>query len=322
MMKPFLDVEPFVSRRRVLATAGAGVAVSCLSPLAEASATRKRVLRVAHLTDVHVQPEQGAPEGLAMALEHAQSGKNRADLILTGGDMIMDALDSDRDRVQAQWDVFHRVLRQNLRTPIHHAVGNHDVWGWEAKAKYASEPKFGKAWACEALELERPYYSFDKGGWHFIMLDSIQTGEGDGYTGRLDDPQFEWLQGDLASTPAKTPVMVVSHIPIIAACAYFDGQNERTGTWMVPAALMHSDARRIKDLFRKHPNVKLCVSGHEHLLDEVVYNGVTYACNGAVCGSWWNGDYQECTYGYAQIDLFDDGSFTNRYVPYGWKTRE
>jgi hypothetical protein len=232
--------------------------------------------------------------------------------------MIMDALNSDKDQIIKQWEIFQRVLRDNLTTEIHHAIGNHDVFGWEARAKFDKDPKFGKVWACEQFEIESPYYAFTKNGWRFIILDSVQPTEGDGYTGRLDDPQFEWLTGELKDN--QLPTMVVSHIPIIGACAYFDGPNEKTGTWTVPAAIMHSDARRIKDLFRLHPHVKLCVSGHEHLLDQVVYNGVSYFCDGAVCASWWNGDYQECTYGYAEIDLYDDGTFEHKYVPFGWKT--
>jgi len=52
---------------------------------------------------------------------------------------------------------------------------------------------------------------------------------------------------------------------------------------------MHVDAAKIKDLFAKHKNVKLCLSGHLHLVDRVDYNGVTYLCDGAVCGGWWKG---------------------------------
>jgi hypothetical protein len=83
---------------------------------------------------------------------------------------------------------------------------------------------------------------------------------------------------------------------------------------------MHIDARRIKDFFLKHPNVKLCLSGHVHLWDRLEYNNVTYVCNGAVCGGWWKGSYQETPEGYGLVDLYDDGSFNAEYVRFGWKT--
>lgn len=309
-----------ISRRDLIAVSAGGVLLPTLAAATPRKA-RKRVLRVAHLTDIHVQPERGAPLAMEKCLEHVQSQKPKPDLILTGGDMIMDSLGASEARTREQWDVFTRVLKANLSLPIEHSIGNHDVWGWGARDKFSSESKFGKVWAMEAMGLAKPYRSFDRGGWHFVVLDSVHSTEGNGYQGRLDDEQFEWLKDDLAKTDPKKPVLVLSHIPIIGVCAMYDGENEKTGKWVIPASYVHVDSRRIKDLFLKHRNVKLCISGHEHQLDRIVYNDVTYICNGAVCAGWWGGDYFECTYGYALIDLYDDGTFENRYVPFGWKTQ-
>ena len=51
----------------------------------------------------------------------------------------------------------------------------------------------------------------------------------------------------------------------------------------------------------------------------VQYLGVTYACNHAVCGSWWDGARDEFPPAYAIIDLHADGSFTNQVIDWGWK---
>jgi len=247
-------------------------------------------------------------------LQHAQS--HSPDVLFLGGDMVMDSFDVHKERVDSQWATFQNVLKANWSGPIEPCLGNHDVWGWGNYARYQDEPLFGKGRAMEELQMGHPYRSFDQAGWHFVVLDSTHSLEGDGYTARLDDEQFEWLTSDLAQTPEDKPVFVLSHIPILAACPFFDGDNEQTGNWQVPGAWMHIDARRIKDLFHRHKNVKLCASGHIHLQDHVRYNDVEYVCNGAVCGGWWNGSYQECLAGYAMIDLYDDGSFDNRYIAY------
>ncbi len=84
---------------------------------------------------------------------------------------------------------------------------------------------------------------------------------------------------------------------------------------------MHTDVARLRELFWKHPNVKLCLSGHLHLRERVEYNGVTYLCNGAVSGGWWKGDHQQTKAGYAVIDLFADGTFEDQYLPYGWQVK-
>src|SRR5438552_2511432 len=85
---------------------------------------------------------------------------------------------------------------------------------------------------------------------HGLASVSPQAG---GYEARLDDEQFDWLKADLQATPKTTPILILSHIPILAACALFDGDNEKSGDWVVPGAWMHLDARRLKSLFVEHP---------------------------------------------------------------------
>jgi 3',5'-cyclic-AMP phosphodiesterase len=313
-----------LNRRQFIHTAGivsAGAIVGAGSSpeaMAQASSERSPDLRIAHLTDMHVMPDGvlglNAESGFSKALEHAQALARKPDLILQGGDAIMDALRTGKGDVTAQWAAFNRTL-EKLRTPIHHAVGNHDCWTGPGSA---GDPLKGKAWALQQLGLKNPYYSFDAGEWHFVVLDStnLETKDSHGYTAKLDEAQFKWLEADLKAVPKAKPILILSHIPILAVCAYFDGDNEKSGDWLVPGAWMHSDARRLKDLFLQHPNLRLCLSGHIHLRDALEYNGVTYACNGAVCGNWWRGNYQETTPGYAIVDLWNDGSHKIEYVTY------
>jgi 3',5'-cyclic-AMP phosphodiesterase len=275
--------------------------------------------RIAHLTDMHVMPDGAmsvnAQAGFIRALEHAQNLSRKPDLIVQGGDAIMDALRTGKADVKAQWEAFQQALAKHLRTPIRHAIGNHDCWTGPGSK---NDPLYGKAWAMQQLKLTKPFYSFDAGNWHIIVLDStnLTTPDSRGYTAKLDEAQFKWLEHDFATTPATRPVLIVSHIPILAVSAYLDGDNETSGNWVVPGAWMHIDARRFKTLFAAHPNVRLCLSGHIHLRDSAVYNSVTYACNGAVCGNWWRGTYQETKPGYAVVDLYNDGAFNVEYLQY------
>ncbi len=281
----------------------------------------KRVLRLAHLTDLHLQPERWADKGLIACLHHLQDLKDRPDLIITGGDTIMDSFGQDDQRTTVQWELFHKIMKAECSLPVKSCIGNHDAWGWNRKDSKTTgdEPLWGKKRAVHELGLPERYYSFDQAGWHFVILDSTHTDGGDGYIAKMDEPQYEWLCSDLARTPAGTPVLLVSHQPILAAASFFDGDNETKGNWRVPASLMHIDARRLKDLFNKHRNVKLCLSGHLHLVDRVDYCGVTYLCNGAVCGAWWRGDHRECNEGYGLIDLYAAGSFAHQYVAFNWE---
>jgi Icc protein len=306
-----------VSRRDLLAASAALGAGALLPGAACAAAPAKkgrRVLRIAHLTDTHVQPERDAGEGLATALHHVQDQPDRPDLVFFGGDNVMNVDGSDgAKRADVQLKTWNDALRNELSLPYRTCIGNHDVLRMHRTD--------GKKWAMDAYELDARHYHFDQAGWRFIVLDSTSP-EGGGYKGRLDGEQLEWLGGVLKKTPASMPILILSHIPLIAACAYFDGDNETSGNWVVPGAWMHLDARRIKDMFRRHPNVKACLSGHIHLADQVVYNDVLYCCNGAVSGGWWGGPYQECNNGYGIVDLYDDGTVRNQYVNYPWTPRD
>jgi 3',5'-cyclic-AMP phosphodiesterase len=324
---------PSTSRRNfITATATALAAAATSSLLAQTPApaggtavpaARRRVLRIAHLTDAHVMPNQAgsadSAAGLTAALRHAQGLPERPDVIFFGGDMIMDSLKTDKSRALEQWEVWQRVITEEVKIPYRLCLGNHDIWGWAAhKPEFENDPHYGKRLAMEVLGMKERYYSFDQGGWHLVVLDSMQIDHGShhGYTARLDDAQFAWLSRDLAATPRETPVLILSHIPILSSCVFLDGDREDTGTWVVPGAWMHIDARRLKTLFHQHPNVKACLSGHVHLVDDVSYLGVRYLCNGAVCGGWWKGGYQEFGPAYAIVDLFADGSVTNEIVNY------
>ncbi len=279
---------------------------------------RQRLLRVAHLTDIHVSDIAGAAAGMASAIRHAQEQVDRPDLLLFGGDCIGDALDNPKDKVLAQWDLWEKIFAAEVKLPHAVCLGNHDILGWSRRGDLAlaADPDYGKALALRRLGLKERYFSFDRAGWHFVVLDSMQMAKTSGYVAQLDEAQFAWLERDMAATPAATPVLVLSHIPILSAAAFLDGDLAKTGNWEVPGAWMHLDVRRIKDLFRQHANVRICLSGHLHMVDDVSYLGVRYLCNGAVSGGWWKGFYQEFGPVYALIDLYDDGSAENQLVTY------
>ncbi len=308
---------------------------------------RKRALRVAHITDTHIEPELRAADGVAACLAHIREKKfaraevggggggvlsaDKVDLILHGGDAVFDTCDVGEARAKEVWGLWSKVMKDGWDGPLKYAVGNHDCWGMNKKVSGTSgeEGLWGKRWALDVMGIKGvaradtktsgAYYSFDQNGWHFVVLDSVRIIE-NGYYGGLDDEQFDWLKGDLLLNKMH-PTLVLSHIPILTVTVLDRGINDKMERVVHPA-LMCTDFERIKKLFLENPQVKVCLSGHMHLLDRVEYNGVTYLCNGAVCGNWWKGKHKDCGEGYAIVDLFGDGSFENQYVGYGWKAGE
>jgi 3',5'-cyclic AMP phosphodiesterase CpdA len=297
------------------------------APTGEAKAASDGVLRVAHITDVHVQPELGGGRGMAMCLNHIQSRKDRPSLILNTGDCIMDSFRQEKARTELQWELWRKVLRDECSLPMEHCLGNHDIWGADKKASKTTgeEALWGKKMGLEHLGLGRPYHSFDHGAWHFVMLDSVVLVE-NSFRGRLDDEQFAWLEADLKATDPKRPVLIGSHMPILSPSSVLGSTEEdpdRPGYVRGNGGGMHLDVQRIWRLFLKHPNVKLCVSGHLHRTDRAEYRGVTYVTNPAVCGNKWKGKVAD-RWGemYTMLELRPDGTFDVEYVDYGWKVEK
>lgn len=274
-------------------------------------------IRFAFLTDIHIKPELVAEKGMAQAFHHAQSLKSKVDFIINGGDCIWDSLEADKQKTQSQWELYHSILKKENSLPVYHCIGNHDVWGWFIKEnKPETDKLYGKQWAVETLELPGRYYSFVKNNWLFIVLDSTQINPEGGYIAYIDPQQLQWLQQQLEQSKDKF-VCIVSHIPVLSICAgLFFNKTETNGDLKIQRNLMHTDFISLKKLFAGHPNIKVCLSGHIHLQDELDYLGVKYYCNGAVSGNWWKGSFQEFAPAYAVIELFDDGSSVRNMVAY------
>jgi len=273
---------------------------------------KKRVLRVAHLTDIHLKDKFGAPAKLVKCLHHMQQQTPKVDFVLNGGDIVFDMNKENLGIINDQWKLSKDIMKAECSLPVHYCLGNHDIW-WNEDDK--SQAIYGKRFSMDQLQLASPYYSMVKNGWKFIMLDSVHLDvDGTWYIGKLGDEQFNWLQTELANTDASMPVLVLSHIPILTATNLIE--DDTINKWVMLGGDMHTDNAKIINLFYQHSNVKLCLSGHIHLRDKVVYNNVTYICDGAVSGAWWEGQRRETPPGYGLIDLYDDGSFDEQYVSY------
>lgn len=306
-------------RRSFLQNLGALAGTAALPVSLQASAPAKKSVRFAHITDIHVKPGDIPEQGMAKALQHIQRLKQKPEFIINGGDAIMDALGADKQKTQQQFTLFKTILAKENSLPIHHCIGNHDVWGWFIKDNQSlqGDRLYGKQWVVEEFSMPARHYSFTKGKWKFIVLDSTQLNPAGGYIALLDQTQYDWLAQELQSTPKDQFICMVSHIPILSICAgLFFNKTEANGDLKIQRNLMHTDFITLKKLFAQHSNVKVCISGHIHLQDEVDYLGIKYYCNGAISGNWWNGSFQEFAPAYAIIELFDDGSSKRTMINY------
>ncbi len=294
-----------MNRKNWIRQAGTILGASALAPNTSFSANKdKPELTVAHITDVHIRNAENAPTRFRACLQEIK--KQPIDFFLNGGDSIH-AADYDnvtRESMLEQWSVWDECNKSIQDYEIYACIGNHDPW-WPAPSK--TDPMYGKDYVVKRLKIPHRYYSFHKKSWHFIVLDGNNPGL------VLDDEQYAWLEQELTSIPANTPTLLMSHYPILGVTPQLVGGS-------------HGDFKKLKDLFYRHRDkVKICLSGHQHLLDHCTYNNVQYCCNGSMSGFWWGsgdkesagkGYYLETPPGYAILKLYANGHVVNEYFPH------
>jgi 3',5'-cyclic-AMP phosphodiesterase len=250
------------------------------------------------LTDIHL-PATGQNERVERCLERAL--KEKPDLILLGGDQVMDV---DRGSeypeadANAQFANFRRVVMERLKgREVAPVLGNHDLFH-NSKAK-----------AIAAYEMPHRYYRKDVGDWRFLMLDTFHEDR----TCRVDDEQMAWLKAEIEGT--KKPVLVLSHAPILTVTSFIENSAPtKKGGFDIPERWQTANLQPLRDLFFDHPNVRVAVSGHMHQIDDCRFDNVAYVCGGAVSGNWWNGAYYKFPPAYIVFDLEPNGNFTHRVV--------
>jgi 3',5'-cyclic AMP phosphodiesterase CpdA len=274
-------------------------------------------LRVAHLTDIHIENGLEPEKGFASCLHTVNDLDQKPDLIINGGDAIMNsALTFSKATIRKQWSVFHDILESDNSIPVKHCIGNHDLYGWPLAKTSEAE---SKKQAMNEYQMQKPYYAFQQGKWKFIVLDSIQCKNSiPGYYAKLDDQQMLWLKDELETTPSNLFICIVTHVPILAICTLFDSIFKKDKQRNIPNNILHADAAELTTLFYQYPNIKSCLSGHIHLVDHVNYLGIDYYCNGAVSGSWWKGNHHQFPPSFSTMNFFEDGKVTRNVNYYNW----
>lgn len=274
------------------------------------SALSAQSFRICFLTDFHATPMNGAPRGMARTMDSVNVRK--PDLVITGGDLVFDAMAVSYDTAAALFDLYSHVISR-VEAPVFNTPGNHDVFGWTAtKATDTIHEDYGKGMFSRYLGC--PYYTFDHQGWRFFVLDNIAPDSSlRGYKGMVDADQLQWLRQELDATPAIMPVAIVCHIPLVTAyTSYFEGNLSAPSP-----SLAVVSSRQILDLFSKH-NLRLVLQGHLHIYENILIDNIRFITGGAVCGAWWQGDNEGTSPGF--VDLwFDQSDIKATYIHSGGK---
>jgi Icc protein len=262
------------------------------------------------LTDIHLCPELNAVEGFQKAIDTIN--KINPDFVLTGGDLIMDALGQTYGRADSLYNLYKEVSG-GFDMPVYNTMGNHEIFGWyRDEAEIRDHEEFGKRMF--EKRIGKRFYSFDHKGWHFIVLDGMSRRESGDYFGRIDDEQIEWLKKDLQQLDHKTPIVVSIHIPFLTS----QTQLTQGSLAQNPEGLVITNSRDVLLPFYDY-NLKLVLQGHLHFLEDIyINNQVHFITGGAVSGRWWvNKPESTPEEGFLLVKAFKT-DIEWEYIDYGW----
>ena len=223
------------------------------------------------LTDTHIIADGlYRPRNEAWAFDTAKSLGQVVDAILgletvpafvvIGGDLASpDVLEHKRTLSSKDYEPSYHLLSRLLEPipcPVHMLLGNHDN---RLAFKHVIQREQSPDTAPHA-------YSFDYHGYHFVVLDSLATGE---IAGRLGDQQQVWLDKDLHHHRHLSTLVFVHHQPW------------PVGHGMDKTAL--EDGGRLMDSLGTQPQVRWVFCGHVHMDHHIEQNGLTLVSTPSTC---------------------------------------
>ncbi|HET9401395.1 MAG TPA: metallophosphoesterase [Candidatus Acidoferrales bacterium] len=106
----------------------------------------------------------------------------------------------------SEFDTAEQILKGTSAERVFYVPGEHDFIG-DNGAQYLE--RYGKGTSGKG------WYSFDRGGAHFVGLVNVADLKPGGM-GNLGHDQLEWLEKDVKHLSASTPIVVFAHIPLWA----------------------------------------------------------------------------------------------------------
>lgn len=170
----------------------------------------------------------------------------RPDFVMTVGDMIEGYVD-DSARIVSEWVEYDSII-DPISSEIHWVPGNHDIWSDMSEELYR---RF----------VGEPYYSFDHGGIHIVVLDVSRYES----SSEISGEQLEWLIQDLENSRDASYTMIFHHKPLWEQTVA-DGKPDTLHT-----------------IFQKY-DVDAVFCGHYHDYFSSEYDGIMYTCIGSSGG--------------------------------------
>lgn len=265
----------------------------------------KESFSFAFLTDIHLKPEMGAPVGFQMAIDKVN--QLNPDFVLMGGDLVYDAMRGNQARCDTLFSLY-KNMSANFKMSVYNCIGNHDLFAIYPESPESSDHPDYKYGMFERY-FGDTYYSFDHEGWHFIVLNSLDVTADKKYKAVFNDEELLWLKNDLEKLDKKTPIVIITHIPMVSTYSDVSGSEGK------------SNASNSADIIKmlENYNLKLILQGHIHWKEYGFVNDrFHYITGGSIAGNGWKGRRHNTKEGFVLINVKGD-DFSWEYVDHGWE---
>jgi hypothetical protein len=195
--------------------------------------------------------------------------------VLSTGDLVLEGNQGAPEAVD-RWYRFYGEETRALGVPIYDTIGNNEIAGDRNEDFTPDIPGYGKGFFRKFYG--PTHFSFDRGPFHFVALDTHRPESSDGKSAtwtyeRMEPAVRDWLDADLSAHPDRVGV-VLNHEPFLLDPSW----REKIGDDAVAA----DD----EGLLAKH-EVAYAISGHIHWNGFGERDDTTYITTGALSGFRW-----------------------------------
>lgn len=253
--------------------------------------SEKPLISIAQVTDTHLlasesQRLQGIPttESFLAVMKRLEELRSQIDLLLMTGDLSGDGTVESYDNLQ------HYL--NSLQIATYWLPGNHD-------SALAMDTILN-------LGMLSRRKSFQRGNWHFILLNSCVPNCVHGY---LSATTLDWLDSELQISGQNPTLIALHHAPVSVNSA-----------WLDASCLQNS--QEFFTIVERYPQVKLVLFGHIHQEFQHQSQGIYYLGSPSTCYQF---QAESSTFaineelpGFRLLKLYSDGTWETKIerVPY------
>lgn len=249
------------------------------SSLARAADSVSGPLRFGIIADIHKDIMHDADERLSQFVQVMKEAK--VDFVIQIGDFCVPKEENRK---------FLEIFR-SYPGPQFHVIGNHDTDGGYRREQ-----------TVEYYGMPARYYSWEQGGFHFVVLDGNDRPEDHqgGYPRFIAEDQAEWLKSTIEGS--CKPTIVFSHQSL--------EREDRGGVQNGSEIRQILEAENCRAGFKK---ILACFSGHHHRDYLRTLSGIHYSQINSASYFWVGGNYQKIRYSEAIDQKYPYIKYTTPY---------